>query len=662
MTIPRIEGFDITTWVRETSTGVIWRAHQRSLDRPVLLHILKAGVDSSLRNAFERNARLVARIDAPGLVGVHDVSTTSDGLPFAILDAFEGQSLRDTLAANGPFSQKKLIPIARSIAETLRVAWEGHRYVHRNLKPEELFLLRDGSVRITDFVSATCVGSDGLLEDRSGEVVGTPAYMPPEQAEARPTLDTHADMYALGAILYLLATGHPPFEEYVADPMRLLQILPFGTLPSPRDANASITPGFESVLNRLLMKNPQDRYGSWGGLIQDLDSIASGKPPAIARAFVASGKPTLVPSVRFPASVPDDPAPEASAAPAPKNGQPAIAPVLWLLLAAAIGVFAWWRWNHPGTSFKELEQSVTSAISETKEALLSERDKPGEADDAPKTADGLEMVPLTPPPETPAADFIPPLSDEPAATPTPPPAATPAPTPAPAPTAPVAATPSSDPELDFFDDLFAEPSPAPAAPAAPVATVPSAPSPSPAPAPDSGASFLRSVASAIRRESPQELLSALRSWSAENPEEATAAAKTLNACGWPENRLGERMLTFRGKRLSFPYKQQTVTILPERYVDGKLTGDFVQKDGTTRSVTFNLADLDPKTKWDLYQRCEPVGIVAEQDPHAATALYALAAGDLATFRSEIPLSAGLEPVFWRLQKDLLGTAAPAPAP
>ena len=64
MTIPRIEGFDITTWVRETSTGVILRAHQRSLDRPVLLHLLKAGVDSSLRSAFERNARLVARIDA----------------------------------------------------------------------------------------------------------------------------------------------------------------------------------------------------------------------------------------------------------------------------------------------------------------------------------------------------------------------------------------------------------------------------------------------------------------------------------------------------------------------------------------------------------------------------------------------------------------------
>ena len=73
MTIPRIEGFDITTWVRETSTGVIWRARQRSLDRPVLLHILKAGVEPSLRDAFERNARLVARIDAPGLVGVHDV-------------------------------------------------------------------------------------------------------------------------------------------------------------------------------------------------------------------------------------------------------------------------------------------------------------------------------------------------------------------------------------------------------------------------------------------------------------------------------------------------------------------------------------------------------------------------------------------------------------
>ena len=120
MTIPRIEGFDITTWVRETSTGVIWRAHQRSLDRPVLLHILKAGVDASLRNAFERNARLVARIDAPGLVGVHDVSTTSDGLPFATLENGDQWDVEAKAVGGGISGQMGALRlgIARALVQT----------------------------------------------------------------------------------------------------------------------------------------------------------------------------------------------------------------------------------------------------------------------------------------------------------------------------------------------------------------------------------------------------------------------------------------------------------------------------------------------------------------------------------------------------------------
>lgn len=615
MTIPHIDGFDITTWVRETSTATIWRATQRSLDRPVLLHVLKPNVAPEVREAFEANARLVARIGAPGLVGVYDVSTTSESYPFAILDAFDGQSLRDALSANGPFSQKRIIPIARSIAETLSVAWNQHRYVHRNLKPEEIFLLRDGSVRIADFASATYVAPDGLLADRSGEVVGTPSFMPPEQADARPTMDTHADMYALGAILYLLATGRTPFEEYASDPLRVLQILPFGTLSSPRDENLSITPGFESVLARLLMKNPQDRYGSWGGLIQDLDSIAAGKPPAIAKAFVASGKPTLTPSVRHPgtSTFPPPSAPDESIIHPPAPKAPGFAPVLWLLLLIALAALGAWRWQHPETSLQEVLARFRAPASETPAADPAPESDLTPLPALPEPTDGpTEETSLAEAPAVPPADTV------------------------------LAETRPAYPESLPVDS----PSMPPSAYAPPSSSEP-APTATPSAA-ELDAAFLRSFVGAVRKGSDTNLLAVLKKWNATNPDEATAAAKTLLSCGWPNDRLGARLMNLYGKPISFLYHQQEVTVIPEAYVDGKLTGRFVQKDGTSRTVTFPLSELDAKTRLALYRKGAPAGLSTEPDNHAADALYALAAGDLPSFRASIALSGGFSPIFWRI--------------
>lgn len=642
MTIPHIDGFEITAWVRETSTGTIWRATQLSLDRPVLLHILKSGVDADIREAFERNARLVAKINLPGLVGIYDVASSPEGQVFAILDAYEGQTLRDTLAANGPFSQKKLLPLARSIAETLDAAWQSHRYVHRNLKPEEIALLRDGSVRITDFASASYVDANGLLADRSGEVVGTPAYMPPEQAEARPTLDTHADMYALGAILYLLATGRAPFDEYAGDPMRLLQVLPFGTLPSPRDSNTSITPGFEAVLGRLLMKNPQDRYGSWGGLIQDLDAIAAGKPPAIAKAFVASGKPTLAPSVRYPNSVSNKTPTEVSDDESvtdrisrrerAASGTPAIAPVLWLVLFVAAGAFGAWRWKHPTATFADLRASYEARM-EAKRAAREAEKAAKEADN--KKADEEGLIPLAPLPQPQSPETVEPEN--------------------------LSVSNGSQQQPTAIDERAADSDrPQPAASdestyeQTGISTVgqtdrqTDGQTDQPTGQPPAIPAYLRSFVSAVRAGSGADVLAALKQWNETNPEEAAAAAKTLQACDWPDDRLGSRLMDNYGKPLTFRFRQQDVTVSPESYVDGKLTGKFVQKDGTARSVTFPLSELDAKTRLALYRKCAPVGSSTEPENHAATALYALGAGDVAAFRAEIPLSSGLEPILWQI--------------
>ena len=653
MTIPRIEGFDITAWVRETSTGVIWSATQRSLQRPVLLHFLRSGVSDDIRAAFERNARLVASINVPGLVGIYDVAAATDGTPCAILEAFNGQSLLDTLKTEGPFPQKRLLAVARSVATTLDAAWKSRRYVHRNLKPEEMFLLPDDSVRLTGFVSATRSGEDGILEDHSGDVVGTPAFMPPEQAEARPTLDTRADMYALGAILHYLATGHIPFESLTSDPVRLLQELPTATLPSPRDLGATVTSDFETVLGRLLMKDPQDRYGSWGGLLQDLDSLAANKPPAIAKAFVPVGAPTLAPPAARAVTLPTA-AQAAPTGPAASGGgseldalrresaarTPAYQKILWLLLVAGVAAFGAWRWNHPDATFEEVRSSIA--------ARFSSGEKPNADAPTPDTP----MVPITE-----LTTGTTPLSD----------------------------TASQEPSIhsgsdddvpedmdvsEFADEYVpdSQTPPTSSAPAPPVAysttVVPPVTPAAPAPvAVSPETAFLRSFLTAIRATSLDDARSALRKWNETNPEEATAAVRTLQDCGWPHDRLGSRIAEARGRKLSFRYNGQDVDIEPERYVAGRLAATFIRKDGTRKEVEIPLSSLDAATRWALYRQCAPIGVSTEPEEHAATALHALEAGDVAAFSRECPLAGGLEPVLRRIQDALARRAAgSSPAP
>ena len=402
MTIPRIDGYDISTWIRENSAGSFWLAHQRSLGRTVHLLVLRND-DPAHTESMRDAARLVARVNQRGLVDVLDVAKTSEGIDYIVFDAFEGPSLRDLLAANGPFPEERLVSVARSIAGTLSKAWESHRFVHRNLKPEELFLLADGSIHIAGFTSCTYVGDDGLLADRSGEIVGTVTYMPPEQAAARPTVDMRADMYTLGAVLFHLATGHVPFEEYANDPQRLLAIICVAGLPSPRTLNPALSAGFEAVLARLLMKDPRDRYASWGGLLQDLDSLAVGIFPALARAFAPQGRATFAPPVEEPPADLPSPAPQPhtpSRTPLADSGADEVnesvmerirrreradkashAPAfLWFLLLIALGALAAWRWNHPDI---EPTAATMATLFERQEPQAEVEGIPAAADDEP---------------------------------------------------------------------------------------------------------------------------------------------------------------------------------------------------------------------------------------------------------------------------------------
>ena len=644
MAIPRIDGFDIFAWVRDSSAGTLWRARQRSLDRAVLLLVLNDAGDPARRESLLAAARLAAHVNQPGLVGVLDVGSTTDGTGYVVLDSYEGQTLLDLLAATGPLPEGRLVSIAHGIADILSRAWASQRYVHRNLKPEDIVLLPDGGVRITGFASGTSVGDDGLLADRSGEIVGTPSYMPPEQAQARPTLDMRADMYTLGALLYHLATGHRPFEELAADPLRLLGSLDHAQLPSPREARPELSAGFEAVLSRLLMKDPQDRYNSWGGLLQDLDSLAVGKAPAIAPAFVPQGLPTLraapaapEPPAAKPRVIPPRPRPAETEPPEggvvervrkrerAASGSP-VPSVLWLVLFFAIGYLGYWRWQHP-----DAEPTAATLLSRLSEKG-GEADAANPAPDAPSANGGAvsDARPFLPPSDGPAPvpsfDATSGTADSPAA-------------PAPSPSGVDGG--SSAANDDWYDeqgDDFDNP-PADAPTAAPT-TAPASTATTAAPA----TTFAQSVLAAVRQVSPDAMRNALRDWSAAHRDEAVAAVQTLNDCGWPDDRLGERLARHDGP-VKISQGGRSVSIVVDSYVGGKIRGRVASgKEAEARPVSFALSELDRAQRWGLYRECAPEGVSTEPENHAATALYALSAGDVTAFREALPLTGGLEPV------------------
>ena len=209
--LPRIPGYEVLEVVGRGGMGVVYRARHVRLDRPVALKMLLTGAHASResRERFLREARIGAGLRHPNFVQVHDMGD-QDGLPYFTMEFVEGGNLAQKLAGM-PQPPRQAAALLATLAEAVQAA---HRcgIVHRDLKPANVLLTADGTPKICDLGLARRLdGEAGLTW--TGTAVGTPSYMAPEQAEARPqTLGPAVDIHALGAILYELLTGRPPFR------------------------------------------------------------------------------------------------------------------------------------------------------------------------------------------------------------------------------------------------------------------------------------------------------------------------------------------------------------------------------------------------------------------------------------------------------------------
>jgi predicted Ser/Thr protein kinase len=272
--IARIFGeYEILAEIGRGGMGVVYKARQTALDRLVALKMILPGelADADDIRRFHTEAEATARLQHPGIVRVHEVGET-DGKLYYSMDYIDGPSLAKLLA-KGPVPGRVA---ARYVAAVARAIHHAHRHgiLHRDLKPSNILIDGEDQPHITDFGLAKKIGGDSK-QTQTGAVLGTPSYMAPEQAAGKTQeLGPSCDVYGLGAMLYELITGRPPFRsETQLDTMR--QVLEREPVP-PRLLNPKIEHDLETICLKCLEKKPADRYASAEAVTQDLDRWLNG--------------------------------------------------------------------------------------------------------------------------------------------------------------------------------------------------------------------------------------------------------------------------------------------------------------------------------------------------------------------------------------------------
>jgi hypothetical protein len=255
--------------------GVVYQARQTKLGRLVALKLIlaggHAGADDLAR--FRTEAEAIARLQHPNIVQVFEVSEY-EGRPFFSLEFCPGGSLAKRLDGK-PLSGPEAARLVETLARAVQVAHEA-KVVHRDLKPANVLLTADGTPKVTDFGLAKMLDEAGGTV--TGEVLGTPSYMAPEQAGGKKGVGPAADVYALGAILYELLTTRPPFQA--ATPLdTLMQVVADEPVP-PRRLNAQVPADLETICLKCLHKDPHRRYESAAHLAEDLRRFQAGEPIA----------------------------------------------------------------------------------------------------------------------------------------------------------------------------------------------------------------------------------------------------------------------------------------------------------------------------------------------------------------------------------------------
>lgn len=275
----QIAGFELLSKIGEGSMGVVYKVRQLSLDRVVALKILSPRLARNARYVarFQREAKAVARLSHPNIVGGIDVGV-HQGYHYFAMELVEGRTVQDMLE-EGPVPEKRAVEICAYAADALAHAWD-RGLVHRDIKPGNIVITRDGQVKITDLGLAKFTLEDDISLTDTGTTLGTAYYLSPEQARGERAIDTRSDIYSLGATLFHMLTGQPPYR---GTPMGVMTQHVSAPVPDPKATTKDLSEDVCAVIKMMMAKDRRDRYRGPEDLAVDLRRIAEGKKPQLAR-------------------------------------------------------------------------------------------------------------------------------------------------------------------------------------------------------------------------------------------------------------------------------------------------------------------------------------------------------------------------------------------
>lgn len=254
--------------------GEVWQAHDSVLGRDVAVKVLKAeyAADPGFRARFSTEARNAAALHHPGIAAVFDYATEgADGSPYLVMELVDGKPLSELVSGGRALDPERARELALQVAEALGAA-HAAGVVHRDVKPANLLVTPQGQVKITDFGIARAAGDAAIT--RTGEVIGTPHYLSPEQASGRSATPA-SDVYALGVVLFECLAGRRPFAADTAVGLALAHLR-----EDVPDLPAEVPAGLAAVTRRALAKDPEERFADGAAMAAALRQAADGGVPA----------------------------------------------------------------------------------------------------------------------------------------------------------------------------------------------------------------------------------------------------------------------------------------------------------------------------------------------------------------------------------------------
>ncbi len=294
-----VGSYQILGQLGQGGMATVYKAYHAALDRYVAIKVLHQAFleDPTFLARFQREARVVARLDHPNIIPIYDFAQ-QDGLPYLVMKYIEGETLKARLE-RGPLSQDEMLQVVDAVGSALQYA-HAQGILHRDIKPSNVLLTQEGGIYLADFGLARIAQSSemSLTSDR---MVGTPQYISPEQALSKADLDARTDIYSFGVMLYEIAVGRVPFNADT--PFAVIHDHIYSPLPPPRQVNPKVALPVERVLLKALAKDPQDRFENAASMVRAVHVAVQGLPvpEAVIPTVVAqpvpeqSPQPTQVP-------------------------------------------------------------------------------------------------------------------------------------------------------------------------------------------------------------------------------------------------------------------------------------------------------------------------------------------------------------------------------